>query len=137
MNFILKYENIEGDWGRLARKFNIDPQWTDERLHVNKREKDYKQYYNEESKELVTNLFQEDLERYKYEFHKNLRFYKRNSKSLNVDNYWDELINRFNDLDLKKINRMSLKDFKYKWKSMIVEDFKEKLEKIELNLLEL
>ena len=68
MQFIGKFENIEQDWGTISKMLKIKCSWTREKLHENKRDKNYRKYYDEETKELVQNLFAEDLERYNYEF---------------------------------------------------------------------
>ncbi len=65
VNFVLKFENVEKDFEEVCRKIGIK-----EKLpHMNKSSRrDYKEYYDEETKRLVEGCFKEDLDFFGYSF---------------------------------------------------------------------
>jgi hypothetical protein len=66
VNFIGKIENLEEDFQRICEKLNIQTKIP----HSNKstRKIDYREYYNEYTKNLIAENFKEDIELFDYEF---------------------------------------------------------------------
>ena len=63
--FIGKIENIEKDFEKICERIKIKA----EIPHVNKSEhKNYREYYNEETKNLIAKHFAEDIEMFDYSF---------------------------------------------------------------------
>jgi hypothetical protein len=66
VDFIGKIENIEDDFQLICNKIGVK-----EKLpHSNKskRNKDYRKYYNQHTKDLISRYFKEDIELFKYRF---------------------------------------------------------------------
>ena len=66
VNFVGQYENIEADFQTVCTKLGI----TDEVLpHKNKTQRrDYREYYNDRTKNMIFKHFQEDIEMFGYDF---------------------------------------------------------------------
>ena len=66
MNFIGKFENLQEDWNYVCDKLNLA---STSLIHQKKASKvSYSDYYNEENKDLVTRLWQNDLETFDYNY---------------------------------------------------------------------
>ena len=65
-DFILRFENLSSDFNILKQKLNIDCEL---KYHnVNKNRLHYKEYYNEDTKEIITNHFKKELNTFNYKF---------------------------------------------------------------------
>lgn len=65
MDFIGKMENIEADFAHVCEHLGI----RNTLRHLNKSEhRDYRSYYNEETKALVARTFRDDIETFGYSF---------------------------------------------------------------------
>jgi hypothetical protein len=68
VDFIGKFENLQGDWEELAKKINR-PQIALEETNASRGKGAYRSYYeSSEMKEIVENGLSEDIERFGYEF---------------------------------------------------------------------
>jgi len=66
MDFIAKYENIQEDFDKICDKIGLD---RIELVHENGSiHKNYRGYYNEETKEIIRKAYQKDIELFGYEF---------------------------------------------------------------------
>ncbi len=63
VNFIGKYENLQKDIRKVSKEINIE--FNLRRIRENK-SYDYKNYYDDKTKKIVTKLFSKDLELFKY-----------------------------------------------------------------------
>jgi len=66
IDFIGRVENIEEDFETIVARLNINRSLKN--TNKSKRKKDYKQYYNEESKAVVAKVYHKDIELFNYEF---------------------------------------------------------------------
>ncbi len=71
LNFVGKLENIDVDLKQIGLEIKIEIK---EILHVNKTNpslkvhNDWKQYYNPKTKDIVYNIFKDDINKYEYDF---------------------------------------------------------------------
>ena len=67
--FIIRYENLKEDLLTLSEKLDLSLDINDLN-HYKKsvREKDYKVYYNEESKKMITKIFSNEIEKFNYSY---------------------------------------------------------------------
>jgi hypothetical protein len=66
--FYIKYENLKEDLLKLSNELNLNLNLNDLK-HLKKSErKEYKLYYNEESKKIVQSLFDSEIKKFGYEF---------------------------------------------------------------------
>jgi len=63
--FIGKYENIEQDFNRLCKMLKIENKL--EKVNTTNHE-NYKSYYTNETKKIVTKIYEKDIELFKYQF---------------------------------------------------------------------
>ena len=62
----IRMESMQDDFSAMADLIGIDPK---ELPHLNKsKHKDYHEYYTEETKNMVANLYKEDIETFKYTY---------------------------------------------------------------------
>lgn len=67
LDFVGRLENFAEDWLHICNHFDVRP--LPERIHQNKTQrKPYHEYYNDRTKQIVTELYADDIERYDYEF---------------------------------------------------------------------
>ena len=67
VDFIGKYENLENDWAKVARKLGIHGELP--ALNVNAgRTRDYTKYYSDRTKRIVSERFAVDIEYFGYKF---------------------------------------------------------------------
>ncbi|MAM28747.1 MAG: hypothetical protein CMC13_06960 [Flavobacteriaceae bacterium] len=66
VDFIGRFETIDEDFKIITKKLNIDRALT--KTNTSKRKKDYKEYYNEETKQIVAKLYQKDIHLFNYNF---------------------------------------------------------------------
>lgn len=65
VDFVAKLENLDEDWDQIAPHIGV------EKLpHANKstRNKDYRVYYNDRTRSIVSEVYKEDIERFEYSF---------------------------------------------------------------------
>jgi len=74
MDDLIRYENIQEDWKRIVDKLNSNTNFTkiDDYLEVenatpSKMNKSWEEYYTEETKEIVYNMYKKDFELFGYE----------------------------------------------------------------------
>ena len=67
VDFIGRYENYQEDMKKVCRILNISYE-TLPVTNISKREKDYKQYYDEESKNIVYEIYKKEIEYFNFEF---------------------------------------------------------------------
>ena len=65
-SFIWKFENLESDFQKICSKLNI--KWFKLPHLMKSNHKSYKDYYDEETKKLVTERYKKDLELFNYNF---------------------------------------------------------------------
>jgi hypothetical protein len=66
LDFIGRYETLQLDWARLCRIANLG---TIELKHINKSNHvDYKECYTSATKKIIAEVYQEDVDRFKYTF---------------------------------------------------------------------
>jgi len=67
VDFIGRYENLQEDFNKVCKAIGIAPV---KLLHKNKSErpKDYREAYNNKTKEIVARVFAKDIELFKYTF---------------------------------------------------------------------
>lgn len=63
---VLRFENLESDWAAFARKYGIPG--TLRRLNASAREPGYRNYYSDETRDLIADYYQQDLEAFGYSF---------------------------------------------------------------------
>lgn len=69
MDFILQFENLRKDWTKLCRKLDIPRAGLPHvQYSTNRPKRDYKQYYNDESRDLVAERHKEVIEMFDYKF---------------------------------------------------------------------
>ena len=66
IDFIGKFENIEADFLKVTKKLGIERSL--KKTNASNREKDYRSYYNEETKDIVFEIYKKDIQLFKYEF---------------------------------------------------------------------
>jgi len=66
VDHILRFENIQEDWAKLAQVLGVDEELP--RLNKGVPRKPFQEYYTDESKEIVSRLYKEDLEIFGYGF---------------------------------------------------------------------
>ena len=65
IDFIGKFENLTNDWKYVASKINANPNLP----HINKsNHKNYKDYYTEETKQIVAKIYEKDIKLFNYKF---------------------------------------------------------------------
>ena len=67
VDFIGKFENLNEDFLKIANKLNINS----DLLHLNKSDnirKMYFDYYNQESIDIIADLYKEDIDLFKYDY---------------------------------------------------------------------
>ena len=67
VNFIGRFENLENDFKVICDKIGLKNICLREHNRSN-RDKDYTKYYSDETKEIVGNVYKEDIERFEYKF---------------------------------------------------------------------
>lgn len=66
INFIGKFETLQQDFNTICNHINIS---TVQLPHINKsKHKHYTEYYNDETRKIVTELYAKDIELFKYKF---------------------------------------------------------------------
>lgn len=69
LDFVGRFENIQKDFNTIVKKLGIKPKKTKlPRKNYSNREKDYRGYYNKETRQIVSELYKQDLETFNYEF---------------------------------------------------------------------
>jgi hypothetical protein len=66
VSYIMKLENINTDIQLLKDKFNIKQELP--YLNTSSRNKDYREYYNDNTKQIVENKFEKDIKLFGYKF---------------------------------------------------------------------
>ncbi|MAM29032.1 MAG: hypothetical protein CMC13_08415 [Flavobacteriaceae bacterium] len=66
VNFIGRFETIDEDFEIITKKLNIDKVLT--KTNTSKRKKNYREYYNEETKQIVAKVYQKDIRLFNYKF---------------------------------------------------------------------
>lgn len=66
LDFIARYEKLNEDWDIIKSKLDINIDLI--KINSSKRGRNYKNYYNENSKKLVNKIYEEDLDTFKYKF---------------------------------------------------------------------
>ncbi len=67
LDFVGTFENLTEDFKYIAKKLNINSKLSKVRLHSNKRDKDYKKYYNNKTIRYVKQIFKMDFIKLGYE----------------------------------------------------------------------
>ena len=68
MDFIGRYESLEGDFDQVCRKLKVSGISLPHRRGAKDRARDYREYYDDASAELVANHFQRDIDLLNYHF---------------------------------------------------------------------
>jgi hypothetical protein len=65
VDFLGRFERLEQDFAAIAERLRIGAElaWHNRSTH-----EDYRQYYNDQSRQLVAELYREDIEAFGYEF---------------------------------------------------------------------
>lgn len=80
----------------------------------------------------LVSKFQNTVNKSQLKFQK-LRFHKEKPKFLDVEIYWDRIIEKYNVKFKKEIHPMGFDEFYAKWKKMIVLDYGEQLKEIKFD----
>lgn len=67
LDFLGRFENIDEDWKTICKLANIE-YLPLQKFNTSKNRKPYQEYYNESDKKLVQEMFQRDIELFKYTF---------------------------------------------------------------------
>lgn len=66
VKFIGKFENLEEDWEKICDSIGIEHR---KLPHINKGERNhYREYYNDETRDIVAERFKKSIEMFEYEF---------------------------------------------------------------------
>lgn len=66
VDFIGRFENLQEDWNKVCKEINVT---SIDLSHMNKTERrDYREYYTNETKELIAQRFHKTIEHFGYEF---------------------------------------------------------------------
>ena len=68
VDFVGRYENLGEDFARACRRIGIAPRGLPHRRHARDRERDYRSYYDAETRDLVGSRFLKDIETFGYDF---------------------------------------------------------------------
>jgi hypothetical protein len=63
---ILKLENLKKDFQIIQEKFNCNNELPF--INISKRDKNYRQYYNNKTKDIIYQKYKDDIKKFKYEF---------------------------------------------------------------------
>ena len=66
IDFILRFENLSSDFEELKNKLNLECELG--YFNVNRRRSDYKEYYDENTKNIIYNFFEREIENFNYKF---------------------------------------------------------------------
>ena len=72
VDFIGKFETLDEDWKHVAEKLGIEQELPYLRSSTNETTLHYSKYYDEESKEIIKDLYKKDIEYFGYTFDKKL-----------------------------------------------------------------
>jgi hypothetical protein len=67
VDFVGQQENIENDFTYICNRIGL-PNIKLPNANYSKRQKDYRQYYNEETKQIVFNKYEDDVKNFNYQF---------------------------------------------------------------------
>jgi len=68
VDYVGKLENIDEDFDHILKEINLDPQMNLKFTNKSKRNKNYKQYYDEYSIEFIKEHYKTDLDNFSYNF---------------------------------------------------------------------
>lgn len=67
LDFVGKLENFNNDWSIVCEHMNVQP--FEKELHQNKTKRGpYRDYYTDRTRQIVAELYSQDIERYEYQF---------------------------------------------------------------------
>ena len=66
VDYIIEYENLNEEFNNMLTYMNIKP--IELSIINNSSHKSYKEYYNEETRDFVYNLFKKDIDYFNYKF---------------------------------------------------------------------
>lgn len=67
VDFIGYFENLDADYSFIKKKIGVRAKLQTRNV-TNERHRDYRQYYSEETKEIIANVYHEDIELFGYDF---------------------------------------------------------------------
>jgi hypothetical protein len=68
-DFIARFENLSMDIKKVAKIIGIKWKWSHNKTHANRtKHEHYSKYYDEDTKEVITHVYREDLKRFNYEY---------------------------------------------------------------------
>jgi hypothetical protein len=71
VNFIGKFENLNKDWGKVCQQIGIDEKLPYTNKNLIKQKRNYQEYYDDETIEIVRSKYKRDIELFSYTFDKN------------------------------------------------------------------
>lgn len=67
LNFVGRFENLESDFAFICRRLNLESKLVEANRNAS-RERDYREYYTEETRQLVGEIYAEDVRTFGYSF---------------------------------------------------------------------
>ena len=68
IDYFIRFENLQDDLNFVCREIGMPTQTLEKLKTKNRKDKRYKEYYTEESKEIISNAFARSIKKFNYEF---------------------------------------------------------------------
>jgi len=69
MDFVGRFENIKSDWNKICRNLGMGSiELKNTNISRLRNKMDYKEFYDNTTKEIISSMYREDIDRFEYEF---------------------------------------------------------------------
>ena len=68
IDYYIRFENLQSDFSDLCKLIGMENQVLPGLKTKNRKDKNYKEYYNDYSKQIISNVFSKSIKRFNYEF---------------------------------------------------------------------